>query len=159
MSEFSSPETAPQPDAKSSQQRGRRDRKVHPSAIDWWLAVLLGFPIVMSVAIGVGLFAVGRSGDAAIMFMSAAGITIVTAIFTVPCRYTLLTDTLSIRCGLICYQIPYSTIREVRLSSTWKSAPALSLRRIVIRTDRREHIISPIDRERFIEQLQARMSA
>ena len=121
--------------------------------------MLLGFPIVMSVAIAVWLFAVGRSGDAAIMFVTAAGITLVTAIFTVPCRYTLLTDTLSIRCGLICYQIPYSTIRDVRLSSTWSSGPALSLRRIVIRTDRREHIISPVDRERFIEQLQARMSA
>ncbi|MCM2373487.1 PH domain-containing protein [Aporhodopirellula aestuarii] len=146
-------------ESASSSERRRLDRKVHPSAVDWWLAVLLGFPVVAAVVLAGYLIAIGRPGDASVMFLTGAGILGITAIFTVPCRYTLLTDTLSIRCGVICYQVPYNTIREVRMSSTLRSGPALSLRRVVIQTDRREHILSPVDRERFIKQLNQRISA
>lgn len=147
------------PDTSSSSERRRLDRKVHQSAVDWWLAALLAFPIVGAVAIAAYLIVVGRPGDASVMFLTAAGILVVTAIFTVPCRYTLLTDTLSIRCGVICYQVPYDSIRDVRMAWTLRSGPALSLRRVVVKTDRREHILSPVDRERFIRQLNARISA
>ncbi|MFG0290929.1 MAG: PH domain-containing protein [Rhodopirellula sp. JB044] len=144
---------------KSTSTRRRSDRKVHQSAIDWWVAVLLGAPIVGAVAVAAYLIALDRPGDASVMFLTAAGILVVTAIFTVPCRYTLLTDTLSIRCGVVCYQVPYETIREVRKSATLRSGPALSLRRVVVKTDRREHILSPVDRDRFIEQLNARIAS
>ncbi|EMI55049.1 PH domain-containing protein [Rhodopirellula sallentina] len=146
-------------ESQSTSARRRSDRKVHQSAIDWWVAVLLGAPIVGAVAVAAYLIALGRPGDASVMFLTAAGILVVTAIFTVPCRYTLLTDTLSIRCGVVCYQVPYETIREVRKSATLRSGPALSLRRVVVKTDRREHILSPVDRERFIEQLNSRIAS
>lgn len=119
---------------------------------------MLGFPVVAAAAIGVYLMADGRAADASLMFLTAAAILGVTAIFTVPCRYTLLSDALSVRCGLICYQIPYESIREVKKSATLRSGPAMSLRRIVIQTDRRDYILSPVDRDRFIEQLNERIA-
>lgn len=134
-----------------------RSRLVFHSAVDTWLAVLLALPIVGSAAIAFYLIAMGRPDDASLLFLIAAVNLAVTMAFTVPCRYTLLEDTLSVRCGLICYQVPYETITEVQPSSTLVSGPALSLRRVVIQTERRKHILSPADRERFIAELQSRL--
>lgn len=131
-------------------------RIVYPSAVDRWLAFLLLLPIVGSVAAGVVLIAMQRPGDATSMFAAAVVITLVTALFTVPCRYTLLEDALSVRCGILFYQIPYEQIVDVRTSFTFASGPALSLRRVIVRTEKRDHILSPADRESFMEALQAR---
>lgn len=132
---------------------------VYRSAVDWWVGVLLAFPVLAAAAIGVVLMANGRPADASTMFLVAAATLLATAIFVAPCRYTFLKDALSIRCGLICYQVAYDSIRDVKRSSTLRSGPALSLSRVVIRTDRRDHIISPVQRERFIEQLRSRSPA
>lgn len=134
-----------------------RQSNVYRSALDWWLAVLLIFPVLAATVIGVVLITHDRPADASSMFLTAAVILIVTGMFVVPCRYTFLTDALSIRCGVICYQIPYESIQGVTRSSTLRNGPALSLRRVAIETDRRDYIISPVQRERFIEQLKARL--
>jgi len=134
-------------------------RVVYRSAVDAWLAALLGFPIVASLAIGGYLILVNRPDDAMVMLLTGLGIALVTMALTIPCRYTLLEDALSIRCGLICYQVPYETIRNIRMSSSWLSGPALSLRRVEIETARRKHILSPQNRERFTEQLNERIAS
>lgn len=131
--------------------------QVFRSAVDWWVAALLVFPVLMAAAMGVVLMLSGRPGDASTMFLASVAALLVTAVFVVPCRYTFLKDALSIRCGLICYQIPYEAIRDVKRSSTLRSSPALSISRVAIQTERREHIVSPVQRERFIDQLRSRM--
>ncbi|MFG0263813.1 MAG: PH domain-containing protein [Rhodopirellula sp. JB055] len=131
---------------------------VYPSAVDRWLLVLLLAPIFLSIAFAAYLFNEGRADDAGTMTLMAAAIAAVTGVFTIPCRYTLLDDALSIRCGLICYQVAYTDITEAVPSSTWTSGPALSLKRVVVRTAKREHILSPEQRERFIEELLARVA-
>lgn len=131
--------------------------QVYRSAVDWWVAILLVFPVLMAAAIGVVLMLTGRPGDASTMFLASLATLLVTAVFVVPCRYTFLKDALSIRCGLICYQIPYEAIQDVKRSSTLRSGPALSLNRVAIQTDRREYVVSPVQRERFIEQLRSRV--
>lgn len=135
------------------------NRVVYRSAVDRWLALLLIFPIVAAVAVGIVLIAMQRPGDASIMFVAAAATLAVTGIFTVPCRYTLLQDALSIRCGLICYQIAYESIRSVKPGWTLRSAPALSLRRVIVATSDRDHILSPVDRDGFVRDLNSRLSS
>jgi len=137
----------------------RLGRDVYPSAVDRWLVILLVLPIAISAGLGLYFFWDGRPGDASVMFLTAAAILAVTGMFTVPCRYTLLDDALSIRCGVICYQVAYADIHEIKPSSTLLSGPALSLRRVIVSTKRRNHILSPVDREHFIEQLQRRLPA
>lgn len=133
-------------------------RIVYRSAIDRWLAFLLLFPIVAAVALGIVLVAMQRHGDATIMFAAAGGICLVTGLFTIPCRYTLLEDAVSIRCGVICYQIPFNSITGVRSGWTLQSGPALSLRRVIVSTSKRQYILSPEDREGFINDLQSRIN-
>ncbi|MCC9644678.1 PH domain-containing protein [Rhodopirellula sp. JC740] len=132
---------------------------VFPSAVDRWLVFVLLAPIFLAVGIAAYLLNEGRADEAGTMVLMAAAIAAVTAVFTIPCRYTLLADTLSIRCGLLCYQVDYADITEAVPSSTLVSGPALSLRRVIVRTSKREFIVSPDDRERFIEELMRRVAA
>lgn len=126
---------------------------VYESAIDLWIAAMLLITPLAATAIGISLVWIDRSGDASVMFLTAALTLLLTGAFTVPCRYTLLADTLSVRCGLICYQIPYADIRRIERSASWLSGPALSLRRVLVATDRKRHYLSPKDRDRFIAEL------
>lgn len=129
----------------------------YPSRIDRWVAALLLSPFVICAGMAVYLFSLGRPGDASSICLVGAATMAVTAVFTVPCRYTFLEDALSVRCGVVCYQVPYADMQNVEISSTILSGPALSMRRVVICTDKRKHILSPIDRERFIEQVRSKM--
>lgn len=133
-------------------------RTVYPSAIDRWLAFLLLFPIVAALAVGIVLIAMQRPGDGTIMFAAAGFIMVATGMFTFPCRYTLLEDAMSVRCGVICYQVPYESITEVKSGWTLKSGPALSLKRVIVSTSTRQYILSPEDRERFVNDLQSRLN-
>lgn len=80
-------------------------------------------------------------------------LTCLNLIITTPCRYTLTSDSLNIRCGLLFRTVPLSQVQKVELSSSWESAPALSLRRVKITLDRGYRIISPVDRDVFIKDL------
>lgn len=93
---------------------------------------------------------------ASILFVFAAALLVLHGVLVLPCRYTFLEDALSIRCGLICYQLPYQEIRGVERSRSWASAPALSLDRIQIRSDQRTVLISPVDRDGFLEEFKRR---
>lgn len=139
----------------SSRQRSNKSSRatVYDSAIDLWIAVLIFLGPTFASAIGVALVINARPAEASILFLTAAATLIVTIALTMPCRYTILDDALSIRCGLICYQIELRDIRVVEPTASLRSGPALSLRRVLVATDRRKHILSPKNRERFIEQL------
>ncbi|WP_442507953.1 PH domain-containing protein [Novipirellula sp. SH528] len=122
----------------------------YESAIDLWLLMLLMLSPVVAVVIGGYLMVNGRPGDASLLFLAGAATLFVQGIFVVPCRYTILDDAVSIRCGILCYQIPIADIQQIEKSSSLKSAPALSLRRVRIQTEKREYLVSPKDREGFI---------
>jgi len=128
-------------------------REVFDSAVDLWLAVVLIFPVAVSLLLAVGLLMAGRAGDALPLFFVAAGSGALTVAFTVPCRYTFLEDALSIRCGIICYQVPYASISDVERTFTLASGPALSLKRVRVAAGRKKHILSPRDPDRFVERL------
>jgi len=78
---------------------------------------------------------------------------------TLPCSYSLEADHLFIRCGFIRRRIPYSQIHRIEPSSNPLSAPALSLRRVKIAYGRSFQLVSPRERERFIEELGQRVGA
>ena len=98
-------------------------------------------PVGKYIAVGIGVFLL---------------VLLPVAVF--PCRYTLAEDHLKIQCGRFKQKIPYVQITRIEPSSSWLSAPALSLRRIEINFGSESQLISPRDRDKFIVSLKARMS-
>ena len=131
---------------------------VYESAIDAWVGILLFMTPFVAAVIGIYAWIIGQPGDASILFAAGGLALLIMLAFSLPCRYTLLEDALSIRCGLMVRQIPFADIQSVKLSSSWKSGPALSLRRVAVRTGRRVVILSPRDREEFIDELRQRIA-
>lgn len=141
--------------SEAQPQRPRRPT-VYPSRVDLWIAAMLAMTPVFAVAIGIYLMIDGRHGDAMILFLAAGFTALVSAAFTIPCRYTVLDDALSVRCGVLFYQIPFDQIESIEPSSTLRSGPALSMRRVMIVTKKgRKCIISPDPRDEFIADLRA----
>ncbi len=134
-------------------------KKVYASAIDWWVLILLMLGPAWLLGLTIYFVVLGNQNDSFICLIAAAGTLFLTGIFTVPCRYTLVSDSLTIRCGLIFIRVPYESIREIEPSSSWVSAPALSLRRVKISTASRFYLVSPVDREHFIQALTERCAS
>lgn len=128
---------------------------VYESAIDLWIAVMLMLTPVLAAGVGIYFLVQGQPDDAMILFLSGAAAMAVTALFTLPCRYTITDDMLSVRCGIIWFQVPFADIETIEPSGTWLSGAALSMRRVLITTKKRKVIISPRDRDEFIADLQA----
>lgn len=139
---------------KSNETRNITRPTIYPSAIDKWIVVMLLLAPVTSVAIGLYLFQQGKVDGAITLFLCAAATGSLTAAFTTPCRYTIHHDSVTVRCGLICYQIPIAEMVSVSKSATVLSGPALSMKRVVIKTSRGQHILSPKQRDLFVEDLQ-----
>lgn len=120
--------------------------------------MLLLLSPAVGTLLGVYCFLNQRPDDAAIFFAASAAVLVVTTGLTCPCRYTLMKDSMSVRCGLfVNYQVAYASIQSAEYTSTLRSGPALSLKRIEIKTDNRSVIISPKDRDRFLAELRHRL--
>ena len=71
--------------------------------------------------------------------------------------YVIAPNKLTIRCGLFYHLvIPIDQIHSIKASRDLTSAPALSLRRLSVRHQRGEVLISPIYPERFVQALRDR---
>ena len=140
-----------EPESSGSELSGCRT--VYVSAVDWWLAFLLLAGPAICVASTAVLLTRGQSHEALVCLVVGALTLIATALFTIPCRYTLLSDCLTIRCGVYFTRIPLEQIQAVERSGSWLSGPALSLRRVKISTASRIYLVSPVDRDRFIDDL------
>ncbi|OYP38183.1 PH domain-containing protein [Rhodopirellula sp. MGV] len=138
-----------QPGVTSDQSR----RVVYSSAVDWWLAVLLMLGPAICVVVTAVALNQGKQQEALVCLLTGAGVLLITGLLVIPCRYTITGDTLSIRCGLIMTRVPLSQIKQIEKSGSWLSAPALSLRRVKISTASRFYLVSPVDRERFMDEL------
>lgn len=75
----------------------------------------------------------------------------------VPCQYRLRSDHLLIECGMLVRRIDYRDIEAVSLTRSFRPAPALSSRRVRIEHAGGRVLISPIGRERFVEELTGRL--
>ena len=130
---------------------------IYRSAVDLWVALMLLMTPAAAILFSAMLVRQGRAADAMTVFLVGAGLLLLTILCTFPCRYTILIDTLSIRCGVLCYQVPLSEIKQLEKSVSLRSGPALSLRRVLVATEKRKYLLSPKDREGFMAELQAAM--
>ena len=131
--------------------------KVFPSKVDWWLAALLALPPIGGT---VALVAMIIGGDMTGIVLGAIGLGIPLAIYlglVFPMRYTLQTDHIEIRFGLVRSRVPYSQIKGIKPTRNPISSPALSLDRLHIQagSDMGPNI-SPADKAAFLEAVAAR---
>lgn len=74
-------------------------------------------------------------------------------------RYTLSDEALDIRCAFMRISMPLASITRIRPTRNPLSSPALSLDRLEIHHANGMVMISPRDRERFVQALRARCPA
>ena len=125
------------------------------SRVDGWLVAVLLLAVVSPLA------AVWWAGADVVLALASVMVTLlVCGVLLVPCRYTLESDHLLIRCGLIRQRIPYRDITAITPSRSVWSAPALSLQRVKLSYGRTSsQLVSPRDRAVFIQALQHRVYA
>ncbi|MEQ9825670.1 MAG: PH domain-containing protein [Puniceicoccaceae bacterium] len=131
---------------------------IYPSKVDLWLAAVLILAPITAVGMGVYLALTGEA-EGWISVFTGCFMAVVMAAFTLPCHYTLDDRGLHIRCGLMEDHILLQDIRQVTPTFNPLAAPALSIRRVRIDTAHRSFLISPRNRERFIEELEQRQSS
>lgn len=128
----------------------------YKSKIDAWVAALMGVAVVLNVF---GLAVLVGSADrpalfiVAPLFVAVLGLMLSVLFQT---HYTLSPTVLDVRSGPVRYLIPIASIKEIRPVRSVVSSPALSLDRLEISYDGfRAIMISPRDRERFLNELAA----
>lgn len=127
---------------------------IYPTAVSWWLWI----PIY-TLIIGQGIFLMNETSPWFLVFHIVLAVVIFFWVRSI--RYTLSEESLEIHMGLgMKRKIPLASIRKVALSNNPISSPAASLQRIAIHYDRWGYIlISPKNREAFIEELERRREA
>ncbi len=121
--------------------------KVFTSKIDWWLGLLLVYPIFRSV---VGMI----NGDV----LGYLGIVLIIAIIVFSSKTTryIINDTqLVIKCMFIVNEkIDIEKIRKIEKTSSILSSPALSMDRIAVKYNKFDEIyISPKEKQLFVDEL------
>lgn len=125
------------------------------SKVDLWLAAVVGVAVVTMIGAAIGAaFATGVWGVLLIL-VPVALIILVSA----PVSYTLGQASLVVRSGIIKWEIAYTDIANVRPTRSPLSSPAWSLDRLEISFKRTTLLISPVDRETFLQELLARVHA
>lgn len=97
--------------------------------------------------------------EALMVFGALALLVIVLLLFCYPCRYVFEADHLLIQSGALRFQVDYADVTRIEPSRSLWSGPALSLERVRIDHDGRFVLVSPMRRERFMAELQARVDA
>jgi len=130
--------------------------KVYPSRVDLWIAVILIAIPLFPIGLGTYLtIVIGWIGVICIMLgILIAGLMI---IMTIPCKYTLTDDSLIVQCGWNEEIIKIHRIKSVLPSHNLLSAPALSLKRVKLVLDHGFALISPVDRNQFIRDIEQRI--
>lgn len=137
------------------------EQREYPAAVDVWLAVIVLGAITAIFMTGVYLL---WTREPAAVIILGVGAVIVTILLVAgfPCRYTLTGESLLIRCGVFGMfeeEIPLRSIKKVALSRNPLSAPAPSLRRVRIDHEQGFSLISPKDRDGFIDEINRRRQA
>lgn len=125
---------------------------VYPTKIDWWLYPLLVVPLVSG---GLSIMLGHDQTTVLVGWGALAAYALLMLTLGWPIRYTVSSDELEVRFGLVHRHIKWAQLTSMELSTNPLSSPAFSLDRIDIRytNDRgrdRSILISPIDREAFM---------
>jgi hypothetical protein len=132
---------------------------IHRSKKDTWLVSLIFMSVLIPLILGIFLLVIrdaNRSFGLALIIIGAnTGLIIL--LLTYPLRYEILPSQLKVRCGLMRWRIPLSSIQEVRPTRKPTSAPAWSLDRVqidyVIDGEKRSLLISPQDKSAFMREI------
>lgn len=131
--------------------------QVYTSKIDTWLAVVLIGAVVVSIIAVVsslrsGSLAANIAAFAALIVGAGLPLWLITSTY-----YVLGGTTLLVKSGPFRWEVPITQITSITPTSSPLSSPALSLDRLRIDYGHRQSIlISPKDKERFLEELEAR---
>ncbi len=126
------------------------------SRVDAWLVLLVGGAAALPIgaAIWLGLHGYTRG----VLLLACWGTTMVAvgAALSWPLRYTLRADRLHIQSGWLDWDVPYAALRAVAPSRNPLAAPAWSLQRVRLDFADGFILVSPDDRELFIEEIAGR---
>lgn len=132
--------------------------RTYPSRIDAWLLACIGLALGLPVL--EGFAALPRAPAEALLHFAVPVLLLALGrLLGYPCAYTLTPTHLLIRAGVVRQRIPYSDITGIEPSHSLWAAPALSLRRVKISRKGRFHLVSPREREAFMEELGQRVAA
>lgn len=126
------------------------------SRVDAWLVALLGGAAALPLATALWLGLHGHTTGVWLLACWGTTMVAVGAALSWPMRYTLRADRLHIRSGWLAWDVPYATLRRVAPSRNPLSAPAWSLRRVRLDFADGFILVSPDDRELFIDELAER---
>jgi len=121
-----------------------------------------GFGVSMAVILGVSLaptlvFAVVLPEARIPMLATVGGVALLMYVLYLTTHYTFGSAALHVRCGPFTVDIPFDGIRRAAPSSSLMSGYAMSLERIEIEYGTADTmLISPADREGFLDELQRR---
>lgn len=130
----------------------------YPSKVDAWLVAVVAAAVGFTLLQGVWLRSISPSGSA-VAFGVAAFVVLLLRLVAVPCRYTLEPDHLLIQAGITYRRIAYRDITAIAPSNNPLSSPALSLQRVKVAYKGGFLLVSPRERERFIQELRGRVAA
>jgi PH (Pleckstrin Homology) domain-containing protein len=129
------------------------------SKVDWWIALLLCLPPVASIAVCVALVLDGKISE---LPWGIASVLLVLGVYfglIFPMWYGLDDTHLLVRFGICRRRIPLADVLEVHPTHNPLSSPALSLDRLRVRFGQgffKAVMISPVDRNRFLDELAKR---
>ena len=130
----------------------------YPSRIDAWLVVLVGGTVGIVLVLALSSYSHSPS-ESLLTFGVLAATLLFSTLIGYPCSYTLTDAQLVIRSGLVRHRIAYRDITAIEPSRSPWAAPALSLRRVKVSFSGRFQLVSPRERERFIDDLRRRVIA
>jgi len=129
---------------------------IYYSKVDWWLIGVIIGSVLFCIVLGIFIYNQSRIGSI-ICFGSGVFTGGLFLLFAFPCKYTLTEDRVIIQSGFFRQEALYSQITGVRKSNNPLSAPALSLQRVKITMTNGFKLVSPKNREQFIEELKSKL--
>ena len=127
------------------------------SKVDWWLAAILFISALASV-IAIAIVAVAESPRLALMFSPMLLLTVGLPFWLLRAtEYRIGPSELHVRSGPFAWRVPLREIRAITPTRNPLSSPALSLDRLRIDYGQsRSIMVSPVDKEAFVTELNAR---
>jgi len=132
--------------------------EIYRSRVDAWLVVVLAGTVGIVLAEAASTYS--HSPSESLISLAVLAVTLLLCgLIGYPCEYTLTETQLIVRSGLVRRRIAYRDIAAVEPSRSLWAAPALSLHRVKVSFSGRFQLVSPRERERFIHDLQRRVTA
>ena len=121
--------------------------KIYKSKIDWWLGLVMVYPIFRSVQ--------GIIQGEWLGYLGLLIILLFIIFISKSTRYIIVENQLTIKCMFIVNdKIAISKIRKIEKTNSVLSSPALSLDRIAIKYNKYDEVyISPKEKQAFVNEL------